>query len=237
MIFQDPVGSLSPRLSVRANPRRAVPRAWRDRATSTAKVARLLDEVGLPAILRRALSAPALRRPGAPRRRRPRAGAAAEAGHRRRADRRPRRLGPGRGAEPPERAAGDARHRAPDHHAQSQCRAPRRRPRGGHVSRPHRRGGADRRRSSRGRATAIRRRCSPPTRCPTPTRAARRLDIEGEVPSLFSRPPGCEFHPRCPFAIEPCPSIRPPFDARHPDARLRLPQSRLTVVSLPSDGR
>ena len=31
-----------------------------------------------------------------------------------------------------------------------------------------------------------------------------RIAIEGEVPSLWARPRGCEFHPRCPFAQDLC---------------------------------
>jgi peptide/nickel transport system ATP-binding protein len=40
--------------------------------------------------------------------------------------------------------------------------------------------------------------------------------LRGEVPSLLSRPPGCEFHTRCPYAKERCrverplPQVRPP---------------------------
>jgi peptide/nickel transport system ATP-binding protein len=40
--------------------------------------------------------------------------------------------------------------------------------------------------------------------------------LRGEVPSLLSRPPGCEFHTRCPYAQERCrrerplPQLRPP---------------------------
>jgi peptide/nickel transport system ATP-binding protein len=46
---------------------------------------------------------------------------------------------------------------------------------------------------------------------PVPDPDAHRapLDIEGDVPSLFSRPPGCEFHPRCRFAQERCLSVFP----------------------------
>jgi peptide/nickel transport system ATP-binding protein len=31
-----------------------------------------------------------------------------------------------------------------------------------------------------------------------------RKPIEGEIPNPISPPPGCAFHPRCPFAFEPC---------------------------------
>src|SRR3954470_24778708 len=42
----------------------------------------------------------------------------------------------------------------------------------------------------------------------------RRLDrlraIEGSPPSLLHPPPGCPFHPRCPYPFEPCGKERPP---------------------------
>ncbi len=44
---------------------------------------------------------------------------------------------------------------------------------------------------------------------PDPDAVHDRLHIEGDVPSLFDRPPGCEFHPRCPFALEPCMRVFP----------------------------
>jgi peptide/nickel transport system ATP-binding protein len=39
---------------------------------------------------------------------------------------------------------------------------------------------------------------------PDPDAVATRLEIKGEIPSLFRRPCGCEFHTRCPFAQEKC---------------------------------
>jgi peptide/nickel transport system ATP-binding protein len=46
---------------------------------------------------------------------------------------------------------------------------------------------------------------------PAPDPDTRRapIDIEGDVPSLLNRPSGCEFHPRCRFALERC-RIEPP---------------------------
>ncbi len=38
-----------------------------------------------------------------------------------------------------------------------------------------------------------------------PTRGSPLYRIEGQPPSLVQRPPGCAFHPRCPFAIVPSP--------------------------------
>jgi peptide/nickel transport system ATP-binding protein len=31
-----------------------------------------------------------------------------------------------------------------------------------------------------------------------------RRPIEGEIPNPITPPPGCAFHPRCPWAFEPC---------------------------------
>jgi peptide/nickel transport system ATP-binding protein len=35
--------------------------------------------------------------------------------------------------------------------------------------------------------------------------------IKGSVPDLIYPPSGCRFHPRCPYAFEKCPQIRPPL--------------------------
>jgi peptide/nickel transport system ATP-binding protein len=39
---------------------------------------------------------------------------------------------------------------------------------------------------------------------PDPDARPRRIALEGEVPSLLARPEGCEFHGRCPFVQERC---------------------------------
>jgi peptide/nickel transport system ATP-binding protein len=39
---------------------------------------------------------------------------------------------------------------------------------------------------------------------PDPDADVQRIPIRGEVPSLIARPSGCEFHPRCGFALEIC---------------------------------
>jgi peptide/nickel transport system ATP-binding protein len=53
---------------------------------------------------------------------------------------------------------------------------------------------------------------------PDPDAPKNRVEIEGEVPSLFSQPSGCEFHTRCPFARENCAVDRPELT---PDAQGR----------------
>jgi peptide/nickel transport system ATP-binding protein len=39
---------------------------------------------------------------------------------------------------------------------------------------------------------------------PDPDAELERVELEGEVPSLVHRPSGCEFHTRCPFARDRC---------------------------------
>jgi oligopeptide/dipeptide ABC transporter ATP-binding protein len=47
-------------------------------------------------------------------------------------------------------------------------------------------------------------------------RRARRIVLQGDVPSPITPPPGCRFHPRCPYARAAC-SQRTPVLER-PDA-------------------
>lgn len=44
---------------------------------------------------------------------------------------------------------------------------------------------------------------------PNPTVKRERLVIGGEVPNPINPPPGCRFHPRCPFATERCKQEEP----------------------------
>lgn len=44
---------------------------------------------------------------------------------------------------------------------------------------------------------------------PDPDAVMDRLEIRGEVPSLLRRPSGCEFHTRCPFRGEGCDGVFP----------------------------
>ena len=53
---------------------------------------------------------------------------------------------------------------------------------------------------------------------PNPDARIDRLELQGEVPSLLNRPTGCEFHPRCPFSQEDCSTLAPArqkFSADH----------------------
>lgn len=44
---------------------------------------------------------------------------------------------------------------------------------------------------------------------PDPTVGRQSVKIKGEIPSAVDVPPGCRFHPRCPYAMEVCSKIVP----------------------------
>ncbi len=47
---------------------------------------------------------------------------------------------------------------------------------------------------------------------PRPDSVSGHLEsIKGSVPDLITPPTGCRFHPRCPFAFERCPQVKPPM--------------------------
>ena len=61
---------------------------------------------------------------------------------------------------------------------------------------------------------------------PDPDAQIDRLELQGEVPSLLNRPAGCEFHPRCPFADDICESTFPELTAMGDDHGYRCHHPR-----------
>lgn len=46
---------------------------------------------------------------------------------------------------------------------------------------------------------------------PDPSRRRPKQLLEGDVPSPVNPPPGCHFHPRCPYRFDPCDHVDPPL--------------------------
>jgi len=51
---------------------------------------------------------------------------------------------------------------------------------------------------------------------PDPTLERKRIILQGEVPSPINPPSGCNFHTRCPYRFEPCPTEVPQFKEIEP---------------------
>jgi dipeptide transport system ATP-binding protein len=73
-----------------------------------------------------------------------------------------------------------------------------------------------------------------------PRQRSQRLAIKGELPSPLAPPPGCAFHPRCPFANQRCRTEVPQlqryrrtdhFHACHAVEERRLPDLPETAAS------
>ena len=63
---------------------------------------------------------------------------------------------------------------------------------------------------------------------PDPDKRRTLLSIAGEVPSVTNRPPGCEFHPRCKYATTRCKAERP--------EETTLPDGRIVTCHYPLGG-
>ncbi len=162
LLFQDPVASLSPRLTIR----RLLEEPLRIRRALDARLLagcrRYLHRAWPGARHSRPLSPSIERRPGAARVDGAGAGHAAADHRGRRADRRSRSLGPGRDAEPAGPGAARSGAHLSRRQPQSQYRGADHRPGGGDVSGPDRRARQRRAASSTGRRITTRRPCSPP---------------------------------------------------------------------------
>jgi len=51
---------------------------------------------------------------------------------------------------------------------------------------------------------------------PDPDDPKEQVELKGEIPSLMNRPRGCEFHPRCPCVQDRCRSEAPPLETVAP---------------------
>ncbi|MBN1283276.1 MAG: ABC transporter ATP-binding protein [Proteobacteria bacterium] len=74
---------------------------------------------------------------------------------------------------------------------------------------------------------------------PAPTARSRRMILMGDVPSQMAPPPGCPFHPRCPYAERACGEEEPPLSEYRPglSAACRLiekMESRRVGLSTPA---
>lgn len=47
---------------------------------------------------------------------------------------------------------------------------------------------------------------------PDPSRKKERMILQGDVPSPVRPPPGCSFHPRCPYREDPCDKVEPKLE-------------------------
>ena len=69
---------------------------------------------------------------------------------------------------------------------------------------------------------------------PVPKKKGQRVRIEGDVPTPIDPPAGCRFHTRCPIAIEECKLAKPPLVELTPGHRvacIRTDVSARTVLS------
>ena len=70
---------------------------------------------------------------------------------------------------------------------------------------------------------------------PDPDARPNRIALEGEVPSLLARPSGCEFHGRCPFVRERC-RHEAPGTTTDPDGRIYTCHYPLDSEAIPDGG-
>ena len=139
IVFQDAVGSLDPRMTVKELVGEGLRIHGIDRKGRERAVLDVLERVGLSAEAAGALSAPVQRRPAPAHRPRPRTRAAAEVHRRRRARVGPRRLDPVAGAEPARRAEARVQPDLPLRRPRPRRRRLHLGPRRGHVPRQDRR--------------------------------------------------------------------------------------------------
>ncbi|MBN1558087.1 MAG: ABC transporter ATP-binding protein [Lentisphaerae bacterium] len=68
-------------------------------------------------------------------------------------------------------------------------------------------------------------------------RGRQRLVLPGDVPSPANPPPGCRFHPRCPYAVDACRTLDPSLEPPRADPRRRVACLRKDALPLLTPGR
>ena len=71
------------------------------------------------------------------------------------------------------------------------------------------------------------------TPVPDPARRQAQRALGGEIPSPLAPPPGCRFHPRCPFAQDVCRTTPPPLVPSRTGWRARATSRRTSRRSAP----
>jgi oligopeptide/dipeptide ABC transporter ATP-binding protein len=61
---------------------------------------------------------------------------------------------------------------------------------------------------------------------PDPRLRTQRIVLEGEVADPANPPPGCYFHPRCPYAVAACRTERPALEEVSPGHDVRCHRAR-----------
>ena len=69
---------------------------------------------------------------------------------------------------------------------------------------------------------------------PVPKKKDQRVRIEGDVPTQIDPPEGCRFHTRCPIAIEECKLAKPPLVEISPGHKVACIRTDVSAGSVPS---
>jgi len=69
---------------------------------------------------------------------------------------------------------------------------------------------------------------------PVPKKKDQRVRLGGDVPTPIDPPAGCRFHTRCPIAIEECKSAKPPLVEISPGHKVACIRTEVSAVPVPS---